>query len=163
LEATLAGLAGGSGGARPKVHVGFDGRGNISVGEGEIAPGHAAWLVKFRAPEDPIDIGPIEQAYATMATAAGLHMMEHRLIDAKTGPGYFATRRFDGPEGCGRLYVVSLGVSNGLAAKLIATIIDEVRAAFADWPGFAARAGVTPASARTIAEAHDRVWGDFER
>ena len=69
LADTLAGLAGGSGGARPKVHVGFDGRGNVSVGEGEIAPGHTAWLVKFRAPEDPIDIGPIEEAYAAMATA----------------------------------------------------------------------------------------------
>ena len=48
--------------ARPKVHVGFDGQGNISVGEGEIAPGHPAWLVKFRVPEDPVDIGPIEEA-----------------------------------------------------------------------------------------------------
>jgi serine/threonine-protein kinase HipA len=45
LADTLAGLAGGSGGARPKVHVGFDDRGGVSVGAGEIAPGHTAWLV----------------------------------------------------------------------------------------------------------------------
>jgi serine/threonine-protein kinase HipA len=62
LTDTLAGLAGGSGGARPKVQMGFDGQGHVSVGEGEVAVGHTAWLVKFRAPSDPIDIGPIEEA-----------------------------------------------------------------------------------------------------
>jgi serine/threonine-protein kinase HipA len=108
LADTLAGLAGGSGGARPKVQVGFDGQGHVSVGEGEIATGHTAWLVKFRAPSDPIDIGPIEEAYACMAEAAGLHISAHRLLPAKTGPGYFATRRFDRPDGGGRLHMVSL-------------------------------------------------------
>jgi serine/threonine-protein kinase HipA len=67
LAETLATLAGGSGGARPKVHIGFDGMGNVSVWSGEIAPGHTAWIVKFRAPEDPVDIGPLEFAYASMA------------------------------------------------------------------------------------------------
>lgn len=108
LADTLAGLAGGSGGARPKVHVGFDGLGGVSVGEGEIAPGHAAWLVKFRAPEDPIDIGPIEEAYAAMAEAAGLTLSAHRLIEGRRGPGYFATRRFDRTDGGGRLHMISL-------------------------------------------------------
>ena len=108
LADTLATLAGGSGGARPKVQVGFDGQGRISVGQGELAPGHAAWLVKFRAPSDPSDIGPIEEAYACMAMAAGLDMSTHRLLPAKSGPGYFATRRFDRPEGGGRLHMVSL-------------------------------------------------------
>src|SRR5262249_31163145 len=97
LAETLAALGGGSGGARPKVHVGFDGNGKISVGSGEIAPGQQAWLVKFRGPQDPEDIGPLEEAYASMAEAAGLHLSEHRLIAAKSGPGYFATRRFDRP------------------------------------------------------------------
>ena len=108
LADTLAGLAGGSGGARPKVHVGFDGKGGISVGEGEIAPGHDAWLVKFRAPQDPIDIGPIEEAYAAMAEAAGLTLSAHRLIEARHGPGYFATQRFDRIDRGGRLHVISL-------------------------------------------------------
>jgi len=265
LADTLAGLAGGSGGARPKVHVGFDGRGGISVGDGEIAPGHAAWIVKFRAPEDPIDIGPIEQAYALMAKAAGLIMSEHRLIDAKRGPGYFATRRFDRPDGGGRLHMISLAgaieapsnipstsydmflratrsitrraddvsavfrrmVFNVLAcnrddhtrqhaylmdqngdwrlapaydltyspgpggehymdidgegrrptrahiaalgerhrysAKQVATVIDEVSGAVADWPKFAKEAGVSAASTKAIGDAHARVWADFER
>ena len=108
LADTLAGLGGGSGGARPKVHVGFDGQGNISVGDGEVAAGHKAWLVKFRAPNDHADIGPIEEAYANMAEAAGLIMSEHRLIKAKKGPGYFAARRFDRPDAGGRLHMVSL-------------------------------------------------------
>lgn len=108
LTNTLAGLAGGSGGARPKVHVGFDEGGAVSVGSGEIAPGRTAWIVKFRAPEDPADIGPLEEAYAAMAQAAGLQMTEHRLIPAKKGPGYFATRRFDRPAPGARLHMVSL-------------------------------------------------------
>lgn len=108
LAETLAKLAGGSGGARPKVHVGFDDAGNVSVGSGEIAPGHTAWIVKFRAPEDPVDIGPLEFAYASMARAAGIDVPEHRLIASKKGPGYFATRRFDRPQSGARLHMLSL-------------------------------------------------------
>ncbi|WP_135212853.1 type II toxin-antitoxin system HipA family toxin [Vitreimonas flagellata] len=108
LAETLAKLAGGSGGARPKVHVGFDDAGNVSVGSGEIAPGHTAWIVKFRAPEDPIDIGPLEYAYASMARAAGIDVPEHKLIASKKGPGYFATRRFDRPQPGARLHMLSL-------------------------------------------------------
>jgi serine/threonine-protein kinase HipA len=108
LADTLANLAGGSGGARPKVHVGFNAGGMVSVGEGELPAGFTPWLVKFRAPNDPDDIGPIEEAYAQMAEAAGLVMSEHRLIAAHRGPGYFATRRFDRTDGGGRLHMVSL-------------------------------------------------------
>ena len=108
LADTLADLAGGSGGARPKVHVGFNAEGRVSVGEGELPEGFIPWLVKFRAPNDPDDIGPIEEAYANMAEAAGLVMSEHRLIPARQGPGYFATRRFDRTDGGGRLHMVSL-------------------------------------------------------
>lgn len=108
LADTLAGLAGGSGGARPKVHVGFDGQGHIAVGPADMSPGYAAWLVKFAAPSDPFDIGPIEEAYACMAEAAGLTVSAHRLLPAKSAPGYFATRRFDRPDDGSRLHMVSL-------------------------------------------------------
>jgi serine/threonine-protein kinase HipA len=108
LADTLAALAGGSGGARPKVHVGFNVEGQVSVGEGELPEGFIPWLVKFRAPNDPDDIGPIEEAYANMAEAAGLAMSEHRLIPARQGPGYFATRRFDRTDRGGRMHMVSL-------------------------------------------------------
>lgn len=109
LAATLATLANGSGGARPKIHVGFDSSGAISVAEGEATPGHTAWIVKFAAPNDQLDIGPIEAAYAAMAKAAGVEMSEHRLLPAKSGPGYFAARRFDRPEPGRRLHMLSLG------------------------------------------------------
>jgi len=264
LADTLAGLAGGSGGARPKVHVGFDGQGGVSVGEGEIAPGHTAWLVKFRAPQDPDDVGPIEEAYAAMAEAAGLTLSAHRLIDARQGPGYFATERFDRTAGGGRLHMISLagaieapsnvpstsydmflratraitrragdvaaafrrmvfnvlasnrddhtrqhaylmdssgdwrlapaydltfssgpggehymdiagegrrptrahvtglGETHGYNPRQVAVVIDEIRAAVADWPRFAKQAGVSAASAKAIGQAHARVWADFE-
>jgi serine/threonine-protein kinase HipA len=264
LADTLAGLAGGSGGARPKVHVGFDGHGGISIGEGEIAPGHAAWIVKFRSPEDPIDIGPIEQAYALMAQASGLTLSEHRLIEARRGAGYFATRRFDRPDGGGRLHMISLagaieapsnipstsydmfmratrsitrraddvaavfrrmvfnvlacnrddhtrqhaylmdtngdwrlapaydltyspgpggehymdiagegrrptrahvaelGQQHGYNARQVATVIETVRLAVADWPSIARGSGVSAASTKAIGDAHARVWADFE-
>lgn len=109
LVETLATLANGSGGARPKVHVGFNAAGEISVTEGEAATGHTAWIVKFPAPNDLPDIGPIEAAYAAMAKAAGVEMAEHRLLPAKSGPGYFATRRFDRPRPGRRLHMLSLG------------------------------------------------------
>jgi serine/threonine-protein kinase HipA len=262
LADTLAGLAGGSGGARPKVHVGFDEAGRVSVGAGEIAPGHSAWIVKFRATDDLLDIGPIEYAYAQMAHAAGLSVPEHKLIASKKGPGYFATRRFDRPEPGARLHMVSLSGAiespsqtpssydtffratraitrraddvvaafrrmvfnvlahnrddhtrqhaflmdaagdwrlapaydltyaagpggehyleidgegrkparahvdalasrHGLSAKLVNTIVDDVRAAIADWGRFAKFAGVSPASNILVAKAHARVATDF--
>jgi len=108
LGDVLAKLAGGSGGARPKVHVGFGPDGAVSVGGGELPARHAAWIVKFRALEDPEDIGPLEEAYAAMAEAAGLRLSEHKLIPAKKGPGYFATRRFDRPASDKRLHILSL-------------------------------------------------------
>lgn len=108
LADTLAKLGGGSGGARPKVQVGFGKKGKVSDGSGEITGTSQAWIVKFRAPTDLPDIGPIEEAYAVMADAAGLSMSEHRLIAAKKGPGYFATRRFDRLEDGKRLHMVSL-------------------------------------------------------
>lgn len=262
LAATLATLAGGSGGARPKVHVGFDAEGRISVSDGETAQGHEAWIVKFAAPTDRPDIGPIEAAYAAMAIAAGLEMAPYRVLPSKTGPGYFATRRFDRPNPGRRLHMVSLsgaieapwrspssydlflratqaitrhaddlhaafrrmifnvlasnrddhtrqhsylmdehgqwrlapaydltysagpggehyldvegegknptreqvsalGRRHGLPDRLIETIIDEVRAATADWARFADEAGVTRASRAEILAAHQAVAARF--
>ena len=108
LADTLAKLGGGSGGTRPKVHIGFDGEGRITVGRTETDASQEAWIVKFRGATDPVDIGPIEEAYAQMAEAAGLTLSPHRLIAAKDGPGYFATRRFDRHQDGKRLHMVSL-------------------------------------------------------
>lgn len=108
LGDTLALLGGASGGARPKVHVGFGPNGQVGIDEGESAVGFESWIVKFPALVDPVDIGPIEQAYATMARAAGIDMAESRLLAAGEGPGYFATRRFDRPAPGHRLHMISL-------------------------------------------------------
>ena len=113
LDDLLARLGGGSGGARPKVHVAIGADGSLSVGD-ELAvtgAGNASeeWIVKFAATNDPADIGPLEEAYARMARAARIDMAETRLIPSTTGPGHFATRRFDRPAPGKRLHMVSLG------------------------------------------------------
>jgi serine/threonine-protein kinase HipA len=112
LDELLARLGGGSGGARPKVHVAFAANGSLSAGDqaaGEEWPETTEWIIKFPALTDPPDIGPVEEAYASMARAAGIIMSETRLIPSANGPGHFATRRFDRPAPGKRLHMVSLG------------------------------------------------------
>ncbi|MDB2439472.1 type II toxin-antitoxin system HipA family toxin [Hellea sp.] len=95
LEELLA-LNGSSAGARPKAQIGFDPKsGRIVHGTQTMEGGFEPWLVKFANTQDGIDAGAIEHVYAEMAKLAGLEMMETHLFSAKTGPGYFATRRFD--------------------------------------------------------------------
>jgi serine/threonine-protein kinase HipA len=108
----LARLGGGSGGARPKVHVAFAADGSLHAGDEAAGQGNEwseQWIVKFPALTDPPDIGAIEEAYARMARAAGITMAETRLIPASGGTGHFATRRFDRPAPNKRLHMVSLG------------------------------------------------------
>jgi serine/threonine-protein kinase HipA len=105
LDVLLATLGGGSGGARPKVHLSLGDKGIPATG----GKGQEEWIVKFPALNDPLDIGPIEEAYARMARAAGIMMAETRLIPSSKGPGHFATRRFDRPAPGKRLHMVSLG------------------------------------------------------
>ncbi len=113
LEVLLARLGGGSGGARPKVHVAIGADGSLYAGDELAVRGgkHAGeeWIVKFAATNDPVDIGPLEEAYARMARAAQIEMAETHLIPSATGPGHFATRRFDRPTPGQRLHMVSLG------------------------------------------------------
>ncbi len=113
LDALLARLGGGSGGARPKVHVAIASDGSLRAGD-ELAVSSDTksaeeWIVKFAAMNDPADIGPLEEAYARMARAAQIDMAETRLLRAASGPGHFATRRFDRPARGKRLHMVSLG------------------------------------------------------
>lgn len=114
LADMLATLGGASGGARPKINLGFVGDGRICIDETEpssqiaLAPGYTSWIVKFPALTDPVDMGPVEQAYATMARAAGVTMAETRLIPAREGPAYFASRRFDRPTPGQRRHMISL-------------------------------------------------------
>ena len=92
----LAEAQGGSGGARPKIVVGYapeDGR--LMIDRGQPLPsGFEHWLVKFRSVNDPREIGKEEYAYALMAKGVGVEMPEVGLL--RTGnDAYFAIKRFD--------------------------------------------------------------------
>lgn len=67
---------GSPGGARPKVSVNFEGK---------------EWFVKFRALEDPENIGHLEYQYSLLAKKCGIEMPKTRLFEEK----YFGVERFD--------------------------------------------------------------------
>jgi serine/threonine-protein kinase HipA len=103
----LAKLGGSSGGARPKISVAMNASGAIVPASTSLPNGFDHWLVKFRTSSDPKNAGAIEAAYADMARAAGLDVVETRLLPSKSGPGFFATKRFDRKPGGRRLHMVS--------------------------------------------------------
>lgn len=80
---------GSPGGARPKIFVKYD---------------DAEWLVKFRAKEDPKNIGKQEFHYAEIAKACGLKMMDCRLFEEQ----FFGTKRFDRTDSGEKIHVVSM-------------------------------------------------------
>jgi serine/threonine-protein kinase HipA len=89
-------IQGGSAGVRPKIVVGLNASTEKLVADdGRGLPdGFAAWLVKFKANVDPVEIGIEEYAYSLMARAAGVEMPNTRLISTPTSK-YFAVQRFD--------------------------------------------------------------------
>lgn len=93
-------IQGGSpGGARPKVTVALSNdAATCQSGFSPLPASYDHWLVKFRARDDPPDMGRIEQVYAAMARLAGVETPESRLIPVRIGRSaetLFATRRFD--------------------------------------------------------------------
>ena len=102
----LSRLGGSPGGARPKILVGLDAENKLRAGEADLPAEFEHWLVKFRAPADPVDAGRVEAAYAEMARAAGVDISPTKLIETPHGPGYFATRRFD-RDGNARYHLLS--------------------------------------------------------
>ena len=85
--------SGNSGGVRPKCVV-------------TDAEGH--WLVKFRHPYDPKNIGEIEFKYNEVARQCGVVVPDFKLINGK----YFATRRFDIEDGRRRHVATASGLLN---------------------------------------------------
>ena len=84
---TLYKHGGSPGGARPKVFVKIDDK---------------EWLVKFKAANDPTDIGLIEYKHSLLAKKCGIKMPETRLFEGK----YFGVERFDrSPQG--KIHTVS--------------------------------------------------------
>jgi serine/threonine-protein kinase HipA len=100
-------LGGSSGGARPKILVGYNPNTQHLIGaEKELPPHYEHWLIKFPASSDSKDIANIEYAYYKMAIDAGIEMSECRLFESKSGNTYFGTKRFD-RQGNKRLHLHS--------------------------------------------------------
>ncbi|MDZ4703539.1 MAG: type II toxin-antitoxin system HipA family toxin [Saprospiraceae bacterium] len=100
-------LAGSSGGARPKILVGYDPLTGHLIGNEKVMPlNYEHWLIKFPSSLDAPNIANIEFAYHKMALDAGIEMSESKLFEGKTGLVYFGTKRFD-RSGNNRLHLHS--------------------------------------------------------
>ena len=105
-----------AGGARAKAIIAWNEK-TEEVRSGQIAAGDGFtyWLLKFdgvsnnkdKELADPKGYGCIEYAYYLMATAAGIDMMESRLM-SENGRAHFMTKRFDRTKGGEKLYMQSL-------------------------------------------------------
>ncbi len=89
-------MGGSSGGARPKINIGYDPqKDELYYGNTALPQNFEHWIIKFPATYDPADISNIEYAYYLMAQDAGLNMSTSRLFKGKSGITYFGTKRFD--------------------------------------------------------------------
>ena len=108
-----------AGGARAKAIINLNPE-TSEVRAGHVTPplGFEAWLLKLdgvgkdRQLGETQNYGRIEYAYALMAAAAGITMSPTRLLE-ENGRAHFLTRRFDRPDGGGKLHSQTL---TGLAA-----------------------------------------------
>ncbi len=92
----LVKLGGSSGGARPKILVGYHPKTQHLVKDEVVLPKHYQhWLIKFPSSFDRKDIANIEYAYYKMAMDAGIEMSESKLFKGQSGQAYFGTKRFD--------------------------------------------------------------------
>ena len=100
-------LGGSSGGARPKILVGYNPTAQHLVNASkELPPGYEHWLIKFPSSSDSPDIANIEYAYYKMAIDAGIEMSACQLFKGQSGKVYFGTKRFD-RQGNNRLHLHS--------------------------------------------------------
>ncbi|MDQ2994284.1 MAG: HipA domain-containing protein, partial [Pseudomonadota bacterium] len=88
-----------AGGARPKAIIAMNAEGHILSGQATAPSGYDYWLLKFDGVTDlelgvPRGYGRIEYAYYLMAKAAGITMMECRLLE-ENARAHFLTKRFD--------------------------------------------------------------------
>ncbi len=100
-------LGGSSGGARPKILVGFNPSNHQLIAKQSSLPeGYEPWMVKFPSTFDQKDIANIEYAYYLMAKDAGINISDSLLLKGNSGAAYFATKRFDFNKN-GRLHMHS--------------------------------------------------------
>ena len=92
----LYNLGGSSGGARPKIFVGYNPNTDQLIPEKEILPeDYEHWIIKFPSAIDFHDIANIEYAYYKMALDSGIEMSTCKLFKGHSGKRYFGTKRFD--------------------------------------------------------------------
>ena len=118
-EAMKAILAVGSsaGGARPKAFIAYNEvSAQVRSGQLDASDGFRQWVLKFDGVRqagdhgltDPKGWGAVEYAYSKLARAAGIEMTDCRLLE-EHGRRHFMTRRFDRPDGGGKLHMQSVG------------------------------------------------------
>ncbi len=89
-------LGGSSGGARPKILVGFNPETQqLLSGKAALPDGFEHWIIKFPASNDLTDIALIEYTYNILAKNAGIEVNESRLFKSKSGKYFFGSKRFD--------------------------------------------------------------------
>jgi serine/threonine-protein kinase HipA len=89
-------LGGSSGGARPKILVGFNAdTEELIFGKSDLAEGFEHWIIKFPSSNDLQDIALIEYAYNQMAQKAGIEVNEFRLFKSSKSNYFFGCKRFD--------------------------------------------------------------------
>jgi len=102
-----------AGGNRAKAVIALNPRtGDVRSGQDAPQPGFEQWILKFdgvddATPGDPQGFGRIEYAYHRMAVAAGIRMMECRMLE-QGGRAHFMTRRFDRDAHGGKIHMQSL-------------------------------------------------------
>ena len=94
-----------AGGRQPKGIIAMNpDTGEIRSGQIDLEPGFQYYLLKFGDKER--STAELEQTYYEMALAAGINMMESRLIEVE-GAKHFLTKRFDRDE-TGKLHTQTL-------------------------------------------------------
>ena len=118
-EAMKAILAVGSsaGGARPKAFIAYNElTEQVRSGQVDAGEGFRQWVLKFDGVRtagdhglaDPQGWGAVEYAYSKLARAAAIEMTDCRLLE-EHGRRHFMTRRFDRPDGGGKLHMQTVG------------------------------------------------------
>jgi serine/threonine-protein kinase HipA len=106
-----------AGGARAKAIIAWNHETNeVRSGQVEAGEGFNYWLLKFdgvsgnkdKELEDPAGYGLIEYAYYLMAKAAGIKMMECRLLK-ENGRSHFMTKRYDRTDKGQKFHAQSFG------------------------------------------------------
>lgn len=106
-----------AGGARAKAIIAWNDKTNeVRSGQLKAGKGFTYWLLKFdgvsgnkdKELEDSAGFGLIEYAYYEMAKAAGIRMMECRLLE-ENGRSHFMTKRYDRTNSGQKFHVQSFG------------------------------------------------------